>query len=501
MYKKLFCYLLIICSSFSYTQNIGEIINLLMDNPIGTARYQSMGGAFGALGGDLSAININPASSAVFNDNQYGFTLGIEKKANKSIFFNNTENQNENKFSASQGGGVWLFENSGNGNVNKISFGFNAQTNSSFENSILVNGRNTSNSIDKFFLNNSIGLNVNDLSVGDNENITDVYKYLGEFYGFSAQQAFLAYQSFLIDYDIDSNSFFSLAKYTNGVDQSYNNETHGVNTKYNFNVALQFKENFYFGLSINTHDVFIDNYIKFSENNFDSDSAITSVNFENSLVSKGEGFSIQLGGIAKIKSIRLGLTYQSPTWYTMQDETYQFLEVNSVDVNGVKFQDVIDPRVLNVYPEYDLTSPSAITTSFAVIFAKIGLLSIDIVNRDYSKVKLKPNRDFLNLNKEITSKLKNSQDIRIGTEFRINKFSLRGGFTKVGSPYKDSKIMKESNSRSFGLGYDFGETLVSFSYRIVSSEKNKQLFDSGLTDYAKINTNQTVSSLSVIFKF
>ena len=42
-----------------------------MDNTVGSARFQSMGGAFGALGGDLSAININPAGSAVFIDNQY----------------------------------------------------------------------------------------------------------------------------------------------------------------------------------------------------------------------------------------------------------------------------------------------------------------------------------------------------------------------------------------------------------------------------------------------
>ena len=501
MYKKYFCLLIITFSSISYGQSVDEILNLIRDNPIGTARYQSMGGAFGALGGDLSAININPASSSVFNDNQYGFTLATEKKANRSLYFNNTENQNENKFSISQGGGVWLYKNSGDGNINKISFGFNAQTNNSFKNSISIKGRNSSNSIDKFFVNNSAGLNLNDLSVGNNENISGVYKYLGEFYGYSAQQAFLAYQSYLIDFDVNSNTFFSIAKYNNGVDQNYNMESNGVNTKYNFNIALQLKDNFYFGLNINTHNVFIDNYVKYTENNFDSDSAVTSINFENSLLTKGEGFSIQLGAIAKINSIRLGLAYQSPTWYTMQDETYQFLEVNSKDVNGVNFSDIIDPRVLNVYPKYDLRTPSSITTSAAFVFGKIGLFSIDVVSRDYSKVKLKPNNQFINLNKEINSKLTKTQDIRLGTEFRINKLSLRGGFTKIGSPYSNSRMMKDSNSYSFGMGFDFGETLINFAYKTLSSETNKQLFDSGLTDSAKLNTKQSLSSLSLIFKF
>ena len=116
-------------------------------------------------------------------------------------------------------------------------------------------------------------------------------------------------------------------------------------------------------------------------------------------------------------------------------------------------------------------------------------------------LKLKPNYEFLNLNKEINSKLTNTQDIRIGTEFRINKLSLRGGYTKVGSPYSDSKMMKDSNSYSLGMGFDFGQTLINFSYKTLNSESNKQLFDSGLTDSAKLNTKQSISSLSIIFKF
>ena len=54
-----------------------------MDNTVGSARFQSMGGAFGALGGDLSAININPAGSAVFIDNQYELSFSNNKKSVK----------------------------------------------------------------------------------------------------------------------------------------------------------------------------------------------------------------------------------------------------------------------------------------------------------------------------------------------------------------------------------------------------------------------------------
>ena len=268
MLQKSVLFIFIFFSLTINSQNLQEILNITLDRPNGTARFESMAGAFGALGGDLSAININPASSSVFNDNEYSISLGTDKKSNKSIFFNNSKEMSNNKFSVNQGGGVWLLKNFGGGNINKISFGINAQTNNSFSNSFEVIGRNKSNSIDKFFINNSLGFNSSDLSVGNNESIAGVYKYLGENFGYSAQQAFLAYQAYLINYDKDSNSFYSLANYSEGVDQQYISESKGVNTKYNINFAIQYKENYYFGLNINTHEIYINNYIRHQESNF-----------------------------------------------------------------------------------------------------------------------------------------------------------------------------------------------------------------------------------------
>ena len=70
MIKKIIFLLFLFPSIINY-QSLNDFIRISMDNTVGSARFQSMGGAFGALGGDLSAININPAGSAVFIDNQY----------------------------------------------------------------------------------------------------------------------------------------------------------------------------------------------------------------------------------------------------------------------------------------------------------------------------------------------------------------------------------------------------------------------------------------------
>jgi len=87
MVKKLSVLILVLSSLTTSAQTLSEILSITLDKPFGTARYESMGGAFGSLGGDLSSININPAGGAVFIDNEYGFTMsGRNTKKQYSIF-------------------------------------------------------------------------------------------------------------------------------------------------------------------------------------------------------------------------------------------------------------------------------------------------------------------------------------------------------------------------------------------------------------------------------
>ena len=501
MIKRSFALIFLFLSQIFNAQNLSEVLSLSMDKPSGTARFESMGGAFGSLGGDLSSININPAGGAVFIDNEYGFTISGSNTKNNTLFFNNDEENKNFKFSINQGGGVWVLKNYGEGKINQISIGINVQINNSFKDVFDSKGKNTINSIDQFFLNNSLGFNATDLSVGFNENTASVYKYLGENYGYSAQQAFLGYQSFILSYDDDSKSFYSLVDFSDGVDQHYSNDSKGSNIKYNYNISVKYKENYYFGININTHSIYKSNFSRLIENNFSEKSAIKNITFENSLVTQGEGFSAQLGTIVKFNSFRLGLSYQSPTWYSLWDETYQYIETNSQDLDGNTFQDKIDPRVTNRYPEYKITSPSVFTASTAFVFGKIGLISLDIVSKDNSKIKLRPTNDFSFNNNEINTKLTNTLDFRLGTEFRLEKISLRGGYQFYDSPYKDSKIMEDYSTLAFGFGYDFGDTVLNLSHKISESKRKHQSFDSGLTDLIQIDSNASFSTLSLIFKF
>ncbi len=50
------------------------------DAHYGTARFEALSGAFGALGGDMSAAEINPAGLAIFLENQSSMSLGYRKQ-------------------------------------------------------------------------------------------------------------------------------------------------------------------------------------------------------------------------------------------------------------------------------------------------------------------------------------------------------------------------------------------------------------------------------------
>ena len=53
--------------------------------------------------------------------------------------------------------------------------------------------------------------------LGSNETINEL-AMASTNYGYSSQQAFLGFQSYLLDYDNQNNSFYSIAKYNDGLD-------------------------------------------------------------------------------------------------------------------------------------------------------------------------------------------------------------------------------------------------------------------------------------------
>ena len=330
--------LIFLVTFYSKAQTSQDALNLSTNGVFGSARYTSMGGAFGSLGGDLSSLSDNPAGAAVFLYSEMGLSFEVN--------FNNTLAKGDNRnlpikrsFSdLSQFGFILSLKNSIDGPFDKLNFGFNIQKVQDFNNNInSISSRKIG--LNQFFLNNAEGVSLESLMTRENETISELYDFLGRNYGYSVQQAFLGFNGYVIDpvsNDKTNTNYISSVKYDQ-VDHDFYSDKSGDHKKYSFTIATQYKNSIYLGLNLNSHQVYSHEKTDLTETNYLADSTINLIRFNNDVLTFGRGFSAQLGVIAKVnKNIRFGLSYQSPTGLNLTEESTQFLITNSMVSSKIK---------------------------------------------------------------------------------------------------------------------------------------------------------------------
>nr|WP_299486199.1 aromatic hydrocarbon degradation protein [uncultured Allomuricauda sp.] len=498
--KRISTFIMVLVCTFASAQNINDVLRYSQENIIGTARFQSMGGAFGALGGDLSSLNVNPAGSAVFNYSQFTISGSNYNRNNDALFGNSLRNSDTNTIELNQVGGVFVFKST-DSPWKKLALSFNYDLARNFDNEFAVAG-NTTQGIDNYFLNFADGQTLGNLRVQQGENIEDAYLNIGADLGFGAQQAFLGFQAGLIEPtdDVDANTtYFSNAEYTS-VNQRYIQSTSGYNSKFTVNAAGQYQDNLYLGASLNFHSVLYDRLTLLDENGYDATSPVQSTTFDNFLHTEGYGFSFSVGAIAKLNdNIRVGGSYQSPTWYELTDDVSQRIN-STLAVSDINF---IDFGIVNLFEEYRIKVPAKLTGSVAVVFGKDGLLSFDYGHQDMSEAELRPTTDpnFTSENDFIASELGVVNTYRLGGELRIDEVSLRAGYRYEQSPYENGDIIGDLNGYSGGIGYNFGGSRLDLAFSRTEQDVNTLLFDSGINSTAMINRINTNITLGYTLKF
>ncbi|NDP28620.1 MAG: transporter [Flavobacterium sp.] len=485
--------------SVAQSQEITDAMRYSQDNLNGTARFRAMGGAFGALGGDMSAINVNPAGSAIFANNQLTVTLSSFNKKNDSNYFGTTTSDSNNSFDMNQAGGVFVFKNQNpSTNWKKFSMAINYDNTNDFDNSVFSAGSNPTNSVANYFLSYANGV---PLSVLQDSNYSEL--------DHGGQQAYLGYQAFVIDPANDvptNNNYVSNATPGGKYYQENSIYSNGYNGKLSFNAATSYKNKLFIGLNLNSHFtdyVHSSSFYESNNNPLNANYTVTTLRFDNNLHTYGTGFSFQIGAIAKITNeIRLGLAYDSPIWYNLSDEFSQKLVAVSANNTNALPPDVIDPQIINYYDPYKLESPGKFTGSFAYVFGKTGLISIDYSIKKYGSTKFQPENDpyYSVINSEMNTILATSGELRIGAEYKIKELSLRGGYRFEESPYKDATTIGDLNSFSGGLGYDFGMFKLDLSYSNAQRDTQQAFFNQGFTDAAKIKTSNNNVTMTLLFE-
>ncbi len=509
MKKLTLLFFTVISISQLYSQDITDALRYSTEDLTGTARFTAMSGAFGALGGDFSAIGINPAGSAVFLNSAATLSLNVEHIGNDVNFMNGFSNSSDSDFSVNQAGAVFLFYNtSKDSDFKKFSMALTYDQVNNFEDEIFAFGDNTQ-SIDNYFLNKANGAPLDLFVPLQNESLADLYTYLGSA-NFSAegynnsdlQEAYLGYETYLFD-AVDADDFSNTA-YTSNIAgnnfyQEYNQVSTGLNGKFSINAATQFKDDLYMGININSHFINYERTTSFYEENNNEGSEINQVYFENTLRTMGSGLSFQVGSIYKIGDmVRVGASYTSPTWYTISDETVQYLKTTSNEFGAA----IADPQVTNIFPDYQLRTPGKITGSLAVVFGKSGLISFDYSNKNFSNTEFSSeysDQAFARQNSTIENNLKAASTYRLGGEYRLKDWSLRAGYRLEESPYKNEDLMGNLTGYSFGVGYDFGNIEIDFAFDRANRNYGQALHQTGLSKTAAIDNTNSHYTVSLSF--
>jgi len=410
----------------------------------GTARFTSMSGAFGALGGDLSAAEINPAGMAIFNNNAAAITVGINSITNNNSFYNMYSQNKGSTLNIEQGGANLIFDNN-NSKWSKFSVSGNVSISNNFDETILLKGNNHTSS-----------------------------------------------ESYFLEPDPD----FDL--YNNVEEQKINNATIGNNTKFTITISTKYNKSTYFGISLINNSIEYDQINSIYENSVDPNNNTFSVNLNQDLKIYGQGVGFNFG-IIKIpmKNLRLGLSFQTPTWYSLTEE---FNENTRIDISNA---DINQPNNQDWIWEYQLKTPSKTTGSIAYIFGKQGLLSLDYSYKDYSKTKLTPINEFekdFNYNKAMNKEYTNVSTLNIGGEFRLKLISLRAGYHYETSPYKNNNNEEYFTGYSFGLGFKTSQnSKLDFTYSNNKSiDKNLYLNNSNYI-ITNNDTNKFIATYSINF--
>lgn len=492
--------------AMAQAQQITDGLRYSTEQNPGSARFVALSGAMGALGGDFSAIRNNPAGGAVFLNSGIMVSTSLSDIENSSNYFNQSEKSFSDAVNLNQLAGIFVFDNPNeDSSFKKFTLGINYDMSSDLKNEIYIAGRGN-NTIGNFFLEQAQGIPLNLLQLQSGESISDLYSYLGETSGSSAQNAFLGYQAYLFDAQDPGNgensTYISNIK-GNSFDQKYLNRSRGYNSKFTINLATQVNNNLYLGVNLNTHALDFDRSTYFVETNNNPGSVVNAIGFKNNLSAVGTGVSAQFGGILKVENnYRFGLSWDTPTWFRISETTSQYLESRrKVDLRNTIA--IVDPQVINVFEDYDLKTPGKIGASAAYVFGQNGLVSFDYSYKDYSNMEFKPSNDpyFRDLNNSIENFLKGASSFRAGGEYRINQLSLRGGFHYEGSPYKNNKTIGDLTGFSLGTGYRFGNVNLDLAYSRSEQDREMQLYSVGFTDKAMVNTIYSNFILSLGYDF
>lgn len=444
----------------SNAQGLDDALRFSYFNLEGTARSAAMGNAFGALGGDFTAISINPAGLGLYRSNEFAVTPAFKQQKIQSTYNGNVSNESKFNFSLTNLSYVLPYRNNSDISIN-LGIGYNRLKD--FNDSYNYSTNNATGSFLDFYTESA-----------------NYFKNIDEdFYSKILWNVNLIYK--------DGDNYVHDLEKKYGQQQYITIDKQGALHEYSMALGLNFSHNLYLGASLGIVDVFYNENKTFYEADVNNQYKIfNDFSFNQHLRVNGTGYNGKIGVIYKpIHAVRIGAAFHTPTFYVL-NELFETSAVANLDLeDGSHFEDESPMNENN----YTLSTPFKASFSGAFVLGKRAIISADYEIVDYSSTKLMEDGNsapFRVENENIGKILGTASNIRVGGEFRANKnISLRAGYERIGSPFKSSEMNADAdvNIASAGLGYRKGNMFVDVTYRYKNNILKEFPYPQALDNY------------------
>jgi hypothetical protein len=459
--KKAGLFWAMLCASLSsVSQNDIDAIRYSRPGVNGTSRYVAMGGAFGALGADLSCAAYNPAGLALFRKGEITFGGGLKFTNNSATVEGKSTRLSDAKFVFNNFGISFILPSTTDPESRHV-FAFTNMQTQNFYNKSRAQVR-TYNSIAKDMLNLAIQRKTLDALDTD-------YEYMG-------------YYVYAIDYDSTKAKWFSFVDPKRTVLQTRDIVTTGKMNDLNFSYAYAYKDKFYIGASLGIPRISYTSTTTHTESDDKDSMRITNVGpgtytstysegsaeqvypdklgfnsltYMEYFTTSGSGFNLKLGGVARINDqVRVGIYYHTPSIFKLNDRYYYYMS-STFDFDTKKIEEIKVPEEGGYY-QYRVVTPGRLGISTGIVINKFAAIGLDYEYVDYRTAQLSGENvsDFAGVNAVIENKYLSTSNFRAGVEFNLKPVMLRAGYNMQGSPFGNAITGKfVRNTVSVGFGF------------------------------------------------
>jgi len=465
----------------SQAQNEVDALRYSLKETPMSARSLGMGGAFGAIGADISSFFHNPAGLGLYKRGGAEFSLGLNDHQSRSSYMGTSADNSRTRLTLNNLGLIGS-ENTGDSNWPTFNFGVAyGKTNNFFEN-YSIRGTSESSLLLPF------SLQANGV----------LPEEMNDYFPFTAG---LAYNSGVILPNDTLGTFYEPVG-SGEVKQTKNITRTGAQGETAFGFGANYRDFIYFGMTINLMSIRFRERSSYSEE-YTTNQFVNDFTFTEDLRSEGTGVSAKFGFLIKpSKWLRLGVAYHAPARYTLHETYITSLQANTAQGSGDKFE---SPQLIT---DYSIRTPSLMMANAAFVLGKMGVISADYEFTNFDRIKMFGSStneyDYASENSTISTIYRSTHKVRVGMEMRfLGTYYLRAGAIYQQNPFVNSAgaINNPFITYTGGIGYRNDYFFADFGLSYMTKETTYFMYDPRFVQQTNINSTNVNGLVSIGMRF